>query len=367
MLADFMGDQVVYRNLEPLDPRLQGLRLIWRRVGLDHYYVPRKTATEYADALADIVSQAQSLRGASSPVRQLLFIGDTAMNDGAAARNIGRYWPMTGFIGAERAQQAPHIDLDGDLMLANRWVALGDFWDWARARGVSCDESTALLIDLDKTSLGARGRNDKAIDAARVAAMRRTMEGALGDELDEAAFLAVYDPLNQPERHAFTADNQDYLAYICLMVLGGIYPAGAFWADLKSGVLASFQQFEARCDTQRALMAPGLAQAHAEVRAGLAAEDPTPFKVFRRGEYLETVARMDFLPDDASEAEVLAHEIVITAEVASLASWMARQGVLVFGISDKPDEASLPTAELAAQGCLPLHHTRMKAFGQVLV
>jgi len=366
-LADFMADCVVYRNLEPLDPRLEGLRQIWRRIGLDHYYAPRKTTPEYAAALAEIMAQAQAARGVVSPLRHLLIVGDTAMNDGAAARNMARYWPMSGFIGAERLQQAPSIELDGDLMLANRWTALGEFLAWAQERGAACDESTALLLDLDKTCIGARGRNDKPIDAARVTAVRRTMQAALGAALDEGAFLAVYDPLNQPQYHPFTADNQDYLAYVCLMVLGQVYPAETFWADLRSGALVSFEQFVARCDAQCADMPAGLAQAHAEVCAGLAAEDPTPFKAFRRGEYLETVGRMDALPDNATEGEVLAREIVITAEVASLATWMGRRDVLVFGISDKPDEASLPTAELAAQGWLPLHRVRMKMYGQDVV
>lgn len=366
-LADFMEDRVIYRNLEPADTRLQGLSQIWHRAGLDHHYVPRKTATEYADIMADIMAQAQAARGSRDALRHVLFIGDTAMNDGTAARNLGRFWPMFGFIGAERPQQPPHIELDDDLMLANRWGALGDFRDWVHEQGVSFDETTALLIDLDKTSLGARGRNDKAIDAARVTAMRCTMQAALGGALDEAAFLAVYDPLNQPVYHPFTADNQDYLAYVCLMVLGDVYPEERFWIDLKEGSLETFAEFVARCETRRGRMNSGLAQAHVEVRDGLAAEDPTPFKAFRRSEYLETVQRMDALPDAASETAVLSQEIVITAEVASLATWMARQGVLVFGLSDKPDEASFPTPELTMRGYQPLHRTVMKVFGQPML
>lgn len=366
-LADWMADYVVYRNLEPTDSRLEGLRQIWRRVGLHRDHVPRKTTPQYAAALAQIMAQAQAARGIHSPLRHLLVIGDTAMNDGTAARNMARYWPMSGFIGAERAQQSPDIVVDGDLMLANRWAALGEFLSWAQDRGVAFDESTALLLDLDKTCIGARGRNDKAIDAARVAAVRHTMQAALGATFDEEAFLAVYDPLNQPQHHPFTADNQDYLAYICLMVLGRVYPEKTFWTDLRGGLLTSFEQFVAYCDAQYADMTPGLAQVHREVRTCLAVEDPTPFKAFRRREYLETIRRMDALPDESSEAEVLAREIAITAEVASVASWMARRGALVFGMSDKPDEASLPTAEQAAQGWPPLHRARMKIWGQEVV
>jgi len=147
-LADFLGDNVVYRNLEPMDAHLRGLRASWQRLGMDHYYVPRKTAEAYAAALADCLSQAQALR-TERPLQRVLFVGDTAMLDGTAARNIGRHWPMLGFIGADRLQQPAQIGLDGDLMIANRWQALGEFVSWVRCRGVAIDEGTALLLDLD--------------------------------------------------------------------------------------------------------------------------------------------------------------------------------------------------------------------------
>jgi len=255
---------------------------------------------------------------------------------------------------------------DGDLLLANRWGALADFGAWAASEGIGGDERTALLIDLDKTSLGARGRNDRVIDGARVAAVKRTLSTALGDRFDEARFLAVYDPLNQPAYHPFTADNQDYLAYICLMVAAGIYEAERLWADLASGALQTLEQFTAACEARRAAMWPALRDAQEQLQAGLAAHDPTPFKSFRRVEYRETVARMDVLPDDAGVAAVLANEIVITAEVAAFAAQMHARGALVFGISDKPDEASTPTPEDAAAGLQPLHRTTMKVYGGAL-
>jgi len=366
-LADVIGDAIVYRNLEPVHPNVPGLRGAWSTYGLDHYYVPRKTSPAYAGALFRFLQLFQQERGVTAPLRDLLFVGDTLMNDGTAARNLGQYLPMMGFIGADRPAEPARIELQGDLMVANRWAALGEFLARVRAAGVPLDEGTALLLDLDKTCLGARGRNDGVIDAARVAAVQHTMRSTLGDAFDVGAFRAIYDPLNQPEYHAFTADNQDYLAYICLMAVGSVYPAEELWRDLKAGGLATIEQFSERCQTRRERMAPGLLAVHREVRQGIAAEDPTPFKAFRRCEYLETVARMDTLADDAAEHEVLTREIVITAEVASLASYLARQGVLVFGISDKPDEASVPTPEQAAEGRQPIHRTRMKVYGGAVV
>jgi hypothetical protein len=91
--------------------------------------------------------------------------------------------------------------------------------------------------------------------------------------------------------------------------------------------------------------------------------DPTPFKSFRLQEYHATVALMDYLPDDTPEADLLAQEITMTGEVVEITEQLAAQGVLTFGLSDKPDEASIPPVDAAAKGALPLHHTPMKVVG----
>jgi len=358
-LADWLDDRVVYRNLIPADPALPSLNDVWQEIGLEQFRVPRKTEPAYAAAILRFLEAAQTTRG-GPPLRHLLFIGDTRMNDGTAARNLAAHLPLRGFIGADRRHEPETVSYDGPLMLANRWERLADFPAWVQREGLACDERTAVLIDVDKTFIGARGRNDRVIDAARVAAVRETVEELLGGDFDEASFRAVYDELNQEQYHPFTADNQDYLAYICLMVVGGVFPADELWQELEAGRLSGFVQFVTLCDARRQRMGEGLSLAHREVTTNVRRGDPTPFKSFRYREYLTTIARMDCLPDDASETEVLAGEIVITGEVARVAQQLSDMGVLTFGISDKPDEASLPSAELAAQGKQPIHRARMK-------
>jgi hypothetical protein len=89
------------------------------------------------------------------------------------------------------------------------------------------------------------------------------------------------------------------------------------------------------------------------------AGDPTPFKSFRRREFAETVALMGHMPDDTPAEVLLQEEIVITGEVwEALAGWRAR-GALLFGLSDKPDEAALP-----ADGSMPLHRIRTHIVGE---
>lgn len=363
-MADFLGDRVVYRNLEPADPNLPRLADIWTEIGLDSYRVPRKTEPSYAAAAIRFLQAAQAGRGQPA-LERLIFIGDTPMNDGTVASNLGQYLPMRGFIGTEKLAADVQIKVEDRLMLANRWQALADFLEWVQAEGFPFDERTALMLDLDKTTLGARGRNDKVIDQARVTAVRLTVEELLGGDFDEVAFRKVYDRLNRIVYHPFTGDNQDYLAYISLMVVGNIFPVDRLWSDLDSGSLTGFHQFVTLCDARQSQMSQGLLTAHREVTGNMAKKDPTPFKSFRFREYHTTVALMNTLSDDASEAEVLAGEIVLTGEVAELTEQLAARGVLTFGLSDKPDEASVPSPPAAEQGALPLHRVTMKVVGRL--
>src|SRR5665648_31848 len=89
--------------------------------------------------------------------------------------------------------------------------------------------------------------------------------------------------------------------------------------------------------------------------------DPTPFKSFRRQEYLNTIAAMQHDSIGELEPDDLENTIFITEEVRQFGLYCKDRGALLFGLSDKPDEASLPTEELAAQGYLPLHRSMMTA------
>jgi len=367
-IHDILGDLVVYRSLEPADGRLRSPQLpplfppkSW---GGGKGAIPRKAEPAYAQAILRILGQAQALRS-DQPLQRLIYIGDTAMNDGQAIRNLAQHLPIYGFIGHERLGESKRIETEGGVMLANHWKALLDFIHFLQQEGFALDEATAVLLDLDKTTFGARGRNSQAIDAARVEAVRRTVEEVLGGDFGEGEFRAVYDELNQARYHPFTADNQDYLAYICLMVSGGVYAFPQLLADLEAERLSTFAQFIEACAERE--IGDELAPVHREVYANFQRGDPTPFKSFRYREYEETVRRMDCLPDEAGEERVLAEEIVITREVADVCRFLRDKGILLFGLTDKPDESSIPRPELAQKGYLPLHRVTMKVVGNSIL
>lgn len=351
------GDFIVYRNLAPVDVRLPAFGELRGYLGLESERLPRKSDGDYGRVVAELLRLARLLEAPRARLERLIFIGDTRLLDGSAFRNLcaAGGWDGWAFIGRDDLQAPASIQVEGRLFVSNRWASLVDFIAFLERQGFGLDEHTALVIDMDKTAVGARGRNDGVIDEARLEGVRRTVSELLGEDFDEAAFRAVYQELNKSAYHPFTADNQDYLAYICLMLSAGLMRFDTLLEEIKNGGMRSFDDFIHLIQGRRAeLRQEGLATIHAEVWANFQAGDPTPFKTFRYQEYLATAAcfggRLD---EDAASA--LKQWAVITQEVIDVAVDLRQRGVLIFGLSDKPDEASLPNREQEREGMKALH------------
>jgi hypothetical protein len=369
-VSEFLGDSIVFRGLEPADPRLPGLDALRSFLGLQLGQVPRKTETEYARVVVSILKQARKLEAPRAVLERLIFVGDTRLSDGTAFANMCQVggWPGIAFIGSENSQpvKVELIPQEGNisLYLSNRWAGLDEFDRYCAGHGFPVDESTVIVVDLDKTTLGARGRNAQVIDAARVRAVRETVAALMGSNFNEAAFRQAYEILVQVEFHPFTSDNQDYLAYICLILASGLYDLDSILAQVRSGKLKSFHEFILRVDVQSGRLDTQLAEIHRQIYANVRRNDPTPFKAFRRNEYRITVGSMGFLPDATPVERLLQEEILITQEVRQMCLEWKKRGGLLFALSDKPDEASLPTPELAERGYQPLHRTVTHAVGE---
>ena len=367
-VADFLGDMMVYRNLVAMDARLPGLDAIRDVVGVPANVTPRKSELDYGRVMVHLLREARALDAPGTEVARLVYVGDTRLNDGTAFVNACRAgnWPGIAFIGSRKGTE-PQMEIvkeDGyPLYLANRWTMLADFDGYCREHGFPLDESTAVILDLDKTTLGARGRNDHVINVARVAAVRRTVGELLGDTFNPESFQEAYDLLNQTEFHPFTTDNQDYLAYICLIVGSGLYALVSLADDILAGRWAGFVPFIDAVNVRAGELPADLRAIHQDIYAFVQQGDPTPFKAFRYNEYRETVGRMGALPEDADVETLLAQEICITREVQEVAMAWRDQGTLLFGLSDKPDEASIPPKDLAAQGYVPIHRARTHVVG----
>jgi hypothetical protein len=377
-VSEFLGDRIVYRNLDPYDRSLPRMAQIRQQVGLPAGSTPRKNEPEYARVIVYLLQQCLQQDRPGGKIERLVFVGDTRLLDGTAYANLCQAggWPGLAFIGSEDQQPAGFklSEAEGShpaghpagfpLYLSNRWTGVRDFDRYCTAQNLPVGLGTAVVIDLDKTTVGARGRNSQVIDQARLEAVETTVADLLGAAFDPVAFRAVYDPLNQPEFHSFTADNQDYLAYICLILGSGLYSYTGLIDEVKSGRLASFGQFISAVEHRMGELPSQLAQIHRDIYRNFQAGDPTPFKTFRRNEYFSTTRRFGCLDDSAPVEKLLQAEIVITQEVRQMALEWRSRGALLFGLSDKPDEASLPTPELEQQGHLPLHRTVTHVVGE---
>jgi hypothetical protein len=357
-----------------VDKRLPALADVRERAGIPKGVTPRKSQPAYARVIVQLLRAARALSAPTTSLERLIYVGDTRMNDGNAFANIALAggWPGVAFIASETEDPAPPEILEKEnsaLYLASRWsdIAGGashpSFEQFCQEEGFPTDEQTAIIIDLDKTALGARGRNDHVINQVRVEAVRRTVGQLLRDDFDAQAFESAYEVLNRSEFHPFTADNQDYLAYVCLILGSGLYQPASVVRRVRAGELRTFEQFIAEVSQRSDKLAASLRPIHERICDRVQAGDPTPFKAFRYQEYRATVERMGYLPDDASARDLLASEIVITQEVREAALRWKREGALLFGLSDKPDEASIPTKEWAHEGLLPIHRVETHAVG----
>ena len=206
----------------------------------------------YARALEWVLQRANdTLVSRPAALCEIIYLGDTMLNDGGAFKNLRMLtgWPGWCFIGAEKDQEFQLTEQDG-LYTANRWTGLADFMRRVMDDGAAVGPGTVAIVDIDKTALGGRGRNDKSIDRARTAAMEATLQDAIGPGFRRDDFRQAYAGLSIPKYHPFTADNQDNVAYICLMLSAGLVELPAFFAQVDSGELRDFREFMVRVDAR---------------------------------------------------------------------------------------------------------------------
>jgi hypothetical protein len=341
-IADLTADRVFYRDLEPCDASLPGLATLRERLGLPAGLLPRKRDRAYAQVVLALAEIAQAQRG-GGPLGALLVIGDTE-NDRLLAEyldSIPGAPAAYGFIGEDRPVAEAQLRWDGPGASATRWSLVGDWAGELERRGVAWDRA-ALLIDIDKTLLGPRGRSDGAIDDSRAEGALHIAGNLLGATFDAGLFRRTYAELCRREWHSFTLDNQDYVVSTALLAVSGALQLEELRARVADGSLRSFPALLA---ASVGAVPPALAGLHAQLRERVAAGDPTPFKQFRRAELVATLARM------------ADGRLTLCGEIFSLARQLIGAGALCMAASDKPAESALPSPEQRAAGLRPLHHT----------
>lgn len=369
-LHDALGDSIAYRSLEPIDGRLPGLTSLRQPLGLKAGRVPRKVEPAYGRVVAEMLRSAAALGETPTELKGVVLIGDTELNDGGAFVNIcdALRCPGNAFICDESSAEPALAPTDRGagrtLYLANRWRLMGGFEADLARRGVIIGRGTVVVVDIDKTALGARGRNHRPIDAARAAAVLRTARELRGGKVNRDLLLAAYSHFNRPRFHTFTTDNQDYLAYLAMLVEAGWSSIEKIHEGIVRGRLGSFGDLLDAVTATVERLPNRLRRAHDDVVMAVSLGDPTPFKDFRKAEYRETVDRMTPKGTVEDVGSLLATRITLTAEVWRRIKLWRDRGAMLFGLSDKPDEASFPSSELEAEGYQPLHKTRALVVGE---
>lgn len=366
-LCDLFDRLFIYRSLVPVDPRLRPSGRIRTGYGPISGRWPRKGDDDHAKAIAEIVRDARALNGIGTEEGRILYVGDTHRNDAGAFRAVCRAtgWAGRAFIGCD-AGGPPRAQCtavpEGAIVFAHRWSLLPDFIRTAAKDGFGVDDRTVALIDVDKTLIGARGRNAAPIDAARrEAAYGAAYEASGGHVGPRDRFDRIYDLVNVPEFHPLTEDDQDAVVYLATVVSSGCMDGAELRQRTDRRPVGGFLDLLNLVEGERKRLPLPLARLHDSVRHAFLIGQRAPFEAFRRAEYRETIARMGCAPDTLPSEQLLQEEIVITREVWDAASIWKDAGVLLLALSDKPDEACLPETE--DSGSPPIHEARTHIIG----
>ncbi len=343
-LSDIFGNRLVFRELNPVGNSLPQFPEI--KTALSLTKLPRKKDKEYAKALYYIFSKAGNFN-------KVFYIGDTLMSDASVIENFSEFPDIEMFGIITREGETDTIEFRKNFLLNGRWANLERAFSICEEKVFRADERTVLIIDIDKTAIGARGRNDRAIDKARIDAIRELAEEIFG-EINEEKFSKAYQIANRKEFFYITEDNQDIVSLLAFF----IYDGAVSETELSGGKFETAKELIEKVSVRNSVL-----KKYAEtVLKNIEEKNPTAFPEFRKKEFLKTIARADFLPDETPIAKLLSEEITITGEVYRLALMLKKRGVVVFGVSDKPALSTMPEE---GSGLPPVYEKTMKIYSEV--
>lgn len=332
-IRSLFGDNIVLRDLEPLNFKIPGLSRIRDQLSFAEDYMPRKNEPDYVKVVESFI------RYIASGIRNVFYVGDSLFNDGYAIKHLSGYSHLNvlGFL-CNQSKLRTGDFLLGNILFSDDWANLWKLLPEGLKRGITIDEQTIGLFDLDNTTYAAKGRESEPLTAARLEAVHLLFSEALGPhryhkERTERAFREF----DRDEYHPYTLDNLDYVVFLALVFSLGLFDIHEIKQNLVQRGIAFFceqvleevekrkstEDLEKTCDIVREI--------HFNMRNG----DKTPLKMFRSKEYASTGKWM-------SQGGDLGQRISITREVVEIINFLSQNKVHVLALSDRPVEATSP-------------------------
>lgn len=342
-LNTLFEDYIIFRELNIVKEGLPKFDEI--KSSLNLKLLPRKKDKDYVRVLSYLIDLIGDFK-------KIVYLGDTFLNDKSVIENLtslNRY-EVFGIITEGKGKK----EKIGNIILNDRWEDLIEVF---KELNIEIDKDTLFIVDIDKTLIGARGRNDFSIDKARFDAIKEISKDLIGD-YDERKFFEIYKILNDKKFHNFTEDNQDIVTLLTIIFYLGLYDFQEFIEEYESGKkidkLNFFKEILEKSNKNLNFYKV-LERCTLRIENG----DPTPFLEFRYKEFESTIKRMDFLSDYENIKTLLEEEIMITKEVYDLLIFSKEKGALLFGLSDKPEASTFPQ-----KGCNlpPIYLKKMKIF-----
>ncbi len=319
-------DLIVFRELNVLKDGFPNFKKIKEILSLEE--LPRKKDKNYALVLSFIIDQIGDFN-------KVIYIGDTFLNDKSIIENLTdlKKYEVFGIITEGKGE----LKREKNVILNNSWENLGNL---IKELNLNFDKKTFIIADIDKTLIGARGRNDLSIDKARFDAIKIVSKNYIKN-FEEKKFFSIYKILNEKRFHHFTEDNQDIVTLLSITFNLNLYPFEKFLYEYENGIWSDknfFFESVINLNKENTKFIETLKICLDKMKR----KDPTPFLEFRFNEFEATIKRMDFLPDDIDESILLSEEILITKEVFQILIEGKEKGATIFGLSDKPEISSLP-------------------------
>ncbi len=336
-------DYIVLRELNPIRKDLPQFKETKKALNLN--VLPRKKDVLYAKVLGYIFKSVGNFK-------KILYLGDTLMSDGSVIRNFVKNGEFKTYGIITRESGDRKMEAGDAFIFSTRWDSLMKAIKKAEEMGVSLDENTVLVVDIDKTAIGARGRNDKAIDKARMDAILQ-ITGDIFGSIDEEKFFKIYNRVNTKDLFRITGDNQDIISAVSILIYSGAADFNMF--ESVNNAADFLETARTRVKINR------LKEITEKVYTNVKNHNPTAFPLFRKTEFLKTIDRMDFLKDESMPEKLLSEEILITGEVFNAALYAKERGALVFGVSDKPALSTMPSGDINLP---PIFEKEMKVFGK---